>query len=187
MSTPGVSRVPNSRERMSRDYDNLDEALRAVAAGNLDALTPEQVARLERVLNDEPGVAARLAACTPAPEPKLATALQAAEQAALPPAQRWDLTWQRIDAAAPLTQRRAHAGIAGRLIRLWQPLVAAAACLMLAVMWRTTSSPTEDAWPMQLATDVQIDSLEVPDGMTSLIVAGGDDNYKLIWILPDES
>lgn len=171
---------------MSREHDNLDEALRAVAAGDLDALTPEQVARLERVLNDEPGVAARLAACTPAPEPGLATALQVAEQVALPSAQQWDVTWQRIDAATPLTQRRTHAGIAGRLIRLWQPLVAAAACLMLSVMWRTTS-PAADAWPMQLATDVEIDSLEVPDGMTSLIVAGSDNSYKLIWILPDES
>jgi hypothetical protein len=173
---------------MTPARDNLDEALRAVLAGDLDALAPEQVARLEGVMNEAPAVAVKLAGLLPARDERLVAVLQDMEYATAPPARAWDAAWERIDGTGPiakLAQRRA--GVA-RILRLWKPLAAAAACLLLAVLWRVSTAAPIKPWPMQLASDVEINQLEVNDGMTPFVVStGGDGGVQVIWVLPDQS
>lgn len=172
---------------MSHSRDNLDQALRAAVAGDLDTLRPEQVARLEAVLNDEPGVAAHLADRRLAPDPQLAGALGQADRAAAPAADTWERVWERIDAAGQRTPLRgARAG--ARILRLWRPLAAAAACLLMAGFWRLGTAMPERPWPLQLATEVEINELEVYDGATSFVVStGGEGGFDIIWVLEDES
>lgn len=172
---------------MSHSRDNLDQALRAASAGDLHTLRPEQVARLEAVLNDEPGVAARLADRRLAPDPQLARALAQADRAAAPAADTWEQVWERIDAAgraAPLPGAQARA----RILRLWRPFAAAAACLLMAGLWRLGAVMPKRPWPLQMATEVEINELEVYDGATSFVVStGGKDGFEIIWVLEGES
>ena len=170
---------------MAAPHDNLHAALRAVAAGDFDALTPEQVAQLERALNENPQVAALVADAVPAPDARLAAGLAELERAALPSDQAWDQAWKRIDATAARAAARTRQPVAGRIIRLWKPLLAAAACIILAAVWRIHQTPQADTGAMQLATNVEIDDLEVGDDATPLIIESGGVN--VIWVLQDET
>lgn len=178
---------------MSGTHDNLDDALRAAAAGNWDALTAQQVAGLESALNNDPALAAQLAGVVPPPDPRLAAGLDLLDRADLPSSVDWQRVWERIEAAsARLSQ--AEPRPARRVLRLWKPLtagavgLAAAACLLVAVLWKHGHPPTDAPWPMQLATNVEIDQLEVGEGTTPLVLAlGGDNGPEVIWLLPDES
>lgn len=172
---------------MSVRPDNLDEALRAVAAGNLDALRPDQVAQLETLLNEEPALAAQLADRLVAPDALLASALAQAEQAAVPSAAVWEQAWERIGAAVPAMP--ATVGRRRRMvIRLWKPLAAVAACLLMVAGWKISSAtPKTEDWPMQLATNVDIDQLEVYDGRTPFVfTSGGENGFEVIWVLGED-
>jgi hypothetical protein len=171
---------------MSQSRDSLDAALRAAAAGDWDALTPEQVDRLERVLNDEPAVAARLANEKPELGSPLADSLVALDQRTPPAPRVWQDVWERIDAAAPAGMRRIGQVGAPRILRLWKPLAAAAACILLTVFWTLKPAAPEE-WPLQLATNVEIDQLEVPEGATSFVIStGGENGIDVIWVLEDQ-
>ncbi|MCK4343081.1 MAG: hypothetical protein KAY37_15305 [Phycisphaerae bacterium] len=166
---------------MDRSQDNLNDALRFVEAGDLDALSPDQAARLEAVLNDEPLVAARVSNCIPTPDPALAAALEQLEKPAWPSAERWNRVWGRIEAATPSGFTPGGRGLT-RILQIWKPLAAAAACLVLAALW-TGQTPA-----MQLATDVVINELEVGEGALPFVVSvGGDEGIKVIWVLEGES
>ncbi len=171
---------------MSQSRDSLDAALWAAAAGDWDALTPEQVGRLERVLNDEPAVAARLADEKPELGSSLADSLVALDQRSPPAPRVWQDVWERIDAAAPARMRRVGRAGAPWILRFWKPLAAAAACILLTVFWTLKPAPPEE-WPFELATHVEIDGLEVSEGATSFVVsAGGENAIEVIWVLEDQ-
>jgi len=174
---------------MSRAPGNLDEALRAVAAGDLDALQPDQVARLEAILNEEPSVAARLADHVPAVDARLARVLARVEQGVTPGMAAWERAWERIDAVAPAAVARVDAVRRRALVlRLWKPLAAVAACLVMAALWRAGSPRPREEWPMQLATDVEINALEVSDGATPFVISdGGEHAVQIIWVVEDQS
>lgn len=163
---------------------NLADALKALADGDLDTLTPEQVRQLEAALNSDARLAAALAGERPRVEPRLAMALNELDRGDQPTPADWEHVWNSIDAAA--TQRgRTDAGVARRILRAWRPLMAAAACLLLVLGWRVTRPAAVDSWPLQLAADVQIDNLEVFQGATSFVVAvGGGAGGEIIWVLP---
>jgi hypothetical protein len=170
---------------MSQSQQSLEAALRAVAAGDWDALTSEQVERLERVLNDEPGMGARLADRRPELGPRLAEVLDVLARRERPVPQRWEEVWQQIDRAAPAARRGAAARPVTRIMRFWPGLVAAAACALLAFLWTVQPAESEE-WPMRLATSVEIDDLEVPEGMTSFVIStGGENGVQIIWVLED--
>lgn len=170
---------------MTRAHDNLGDALRAVEAGDLDALTPEQVARLEAVLNREPRVAAELGDAIPPLDAGLAASLRDLEAPALPSARKWEEVWQGIELRTGGGVARER-GLAPRILRFWKPLAAAAACLVLAGLWWGTTPPA-DPWPMRLATDVEIDDFQVyDDAMPFVVTTGGDSGVKLLWVLETE-
>lgn len=172
---------------MKRPRDNLDDALRAVLAGDLDALTPEQVVRLERVLNEEAAVAVRVAGQMPARGDPLVAALNEADRATSPPAAAWEAAWERIDGTGPLAMFAEKRGTVARVLRLWKPLAAVAAGLLMAVLWKVSTTSPIKPWPMQLAADVEINQLEVNEGMTPFVVStGGDGAVQVIWVLPDQ-
>jgi hypothetical protein len=170
---------------MSPSHDNLEQALRAVSHGELDALTPEQIARLERVLNDEPAVAQRIGAQVPQRDAPLAGALDEMDRSAQPSRQEWQNVWARIESAAPAAIGHS---VSARILRFWRPLTAAAACLLLVAGWKLMPTPANDLWPMQLASNVEISDIEVGDGMTSFVVSTDDEGgSKIIWVLEDQS
>ncbi len=172
---------------MSHAPDNLDDALRAMEAGDLDSLSPDQVARLEALLNDSPQAAARVADRVAAPEPRLAEALERLETPSLPSPAAWSDAWARIDAETASTSGRIG-NVTTRIIRLWKPLAALAACLCLAALWSFHSPAAPESWPMQLATNVEISQLEVYDGATPFVISsGGENGYEIIWVLEDDS
>ena len=130
---------------MTTPTDNLEELLARVRAGRLDELTPEQVAALEAHLDATPAAAERLANVVPEPDPHLSAAVS-------PPTEdEWNAVWERVESAtsAPQSPRRPLS----RVFRLWSPLAAAAACLLLVVVWRLSAPP---AWEIQLSEDVLV-------------------------------
>jgi hypothetical protein len=143
------------------------------------------VDRLERGLNEEPALAAQLAARRPELGPRLAGALEALARRDQPVPQRWEQAWQAIDTAATRPRRPTPRPIV-RNLRYWPGLLAAAACALLAFLW--SAQPAErDEWPMRLATSVEIDNLEVPEGATSFVVStGGQHSIQVIWVLEDQ-
>jgi len=170
---------------MSQSHDNMEAALRAVATGDWDALTPEQVDHLERLLNDEPARAAQLADQQPQLGPRLAGVLDALARSEPPVPQQWEQVWRRIDTAASARQRAARRP-AARIMRYWPGMLAAAACALLAFLWTVQPGSSEE-WPLRLATSVEIDDLEVADGATSFVVStGGDSGVQVIWVLDEQ-
>ncbi|MEW6254122.1 MAG: hypothetical protein AB1716_26025 [Planctomycetota bacterium] len=174
---------------MSRP-DPRNEALLGLAAGDLDGLTPDQIARLEGVLNRHPPAAARFAELTPAPGPALRAALNEWENSAQPSAAAWDAMWGRIVTA---TQPRAvgqATWLTPRVLRIWRPLIAAAACLLMAVLWLagTPQLGSASEMPIRLASHVVVDQIEAGEGLTPVLVSTNPDTgIDLIWLVAEES
>lgn len=163
---------------MTKPIDNLDELLARVADGRLDDLTPEQVAALEAHLDATPPAADRLAGVTPTPDPQLTAAPPT------PSETEWNGIWQRIDSAIPM--RGPTPTVIARVIRLWRPLAAAAACLLLLlVLWRL--APSTPSWEIHLSNDVVVHELEV-FGNSSAFVAYSDDDdgSAMIWVFEED-
>jgi hypothetical protein len=159
---------------MNASSHNPDELLARVADGQLDQLTPEQVAALEAHLNTTPAVADRLADVVPAPDPHLVPASSPPSEA------EWDALWERVDSAGSARQTP---NTIARVLRFWRPLAAVAACLLLVVLWRAVPWASEPSWKMQLSDDVVVHELEV-FGDSSAFVAYSDDESgsAVIWI-----
>lgn len=163
---------------------NLADALKAVAKGDLDALTPEQVRQVEAALNSDARLAAAFEGERPRVEPRLAAALGEFDRSDQPTPADWQRVWNAIDTAGA-RHGRPNVGVAHRILRAWRPLMAAAACLLLVLGWRVTQPAAVDPWPLQLAAEVEINNLEVFQGATSFVVAvGGDTGGEIIWVLP---
>jgi len=169
---------------MTQTPDNLEQTLRAVLSGELDRLTAEQVAQLESALNGNPELAARLADEVPPLEPALRDAFRAWTPAEPVPAHAWRrIEQQVVSAPVRVGVKRIHA----RTFRLWAPFLAAAACLVLAVVWRLGVPASVAAPPLQLATDLEIERLEVYDDATPFVVSVGDSGAVIVWVLHDQS
>ena len=152
------------------------------------ALTPEQVARLERVLNSEAAVAQRVGTQMPQRDARLAEALGELDRLDKPSRQDWQHVWERIETAAPAAVGRNQAGVSARILRFWRPLAAAAACLLLVSVWKLLPAPADELWPMQLASNVEISDIEVSEGATPFVVSIGEDSgSKIIWVLEDQT
>jgi anti-sigma-K factor RskA len=171
---------------MTVPHENLDRFIADVAAGDPDMLPVEQVARLERVLDTDPRLAAHVAAQRPARDERLRAALEQVERPTLPTAARWEGMWAQIEVAAPIAVRSARRSSATRALRYWRPVAVAAACLLLAMFWKA-SVPASDPWPLVLASNVEIDELDVSGAATSFLVHVEGSGANVIWVLPDES
>jgi hypothetical protein len=164
---------------MTDACEQLEPILRLAAAGDFDALAPAQVAALETHVNTCPRCTARLAEHVPEPDADLAPPVQ------MPSDHQWNQVWDEIQAAPDNVSGRGSPGIA-RLRRLWQPLVAAAACLFMIVMWRSALPAAESTWNLQLSDNVVVHEIETFGDVTSLVVYGDDNGAAVIWMLEDE-
>jgi anti-sigma-K factor RskA len=171
---------------MTVPHENLDRFIADLAAGDPDMLPAEQVARLERVLDTDPRLAAHVAAQRPARDERLHTALEQVERPALPTAARWEGLWAQIEVAAPVAVSSVRRGSVVGVLRYWRPVAVAAACLLLAMFWKA-AAPAADPWPLVLASNVEIDDLDVSEGATSFLVHVEGSGADVIWVLPDES
>lgn len=160
---------------MTTPSDNLDELLDRVCAGRLDELTPEQVAALEAHLDATPTAAERLANVLPEPDPHLSAAVSS------PTEDEWNAVWERIESVTSTTQSPRRP--LSRLLRIWSPLLAAAACVLLVVIWRLSAPP---AWKMQLSEDVVVHELEVFGNSTAFVAySDDDDGSAMIWVFEE--
>lgn len=170
---------------MSNDpTDNLKAQIDAIDFGNIDAISPEQIAELETALNAHEAGVSHLADRLAKPDPRLASALDAAERPAMPPPEAWDRMWDRITAE---TGRHQHAPAAPhRIVRLWRPAAAVAACLFLATAWwLQTPTTASDPWPVTLATNVEIEQVESFGDTMPLVMSVGDEGMPVIWVVED--
>lgn len=172
------------------DPHNLDQLLAALESGDPAGLDERLLAQLEHALACNPELLARLADRTPAPPANLAVQLAAWEVVESPEPAAWNRMWDRI-VAAEVRSGNTRGARRPLILRLWQPVMAAAACLLLTLGWRLgapSESTTTDFWPILLATDADIQQVEVYDGDTSFIFAtGGNNSVQVIWVLPQES
>lgn len=162
---------------MSTADRNLENLLATVADGRLDELSPDQVAALEEYLDASPDAAARLAAASPNPDPRLSPA------AASPTTAEWDAVWDNVESAS--STPNAQSGLQ-RLIRFWRPLSAAAACALLMLMWRGIPRSDDAAWPIQLSDQVVVHEIEVFGDADAFVDYGDGGGGAMIWLLEDE-
>ncbi len=167
---------------MNDASDNLDQALQALRDGRLDALTPEQVARLEGRLNSDPAAAAQLADRIPVRDPVLNAALEELDRQEAPSAAAWGRAWEQIGAAGAVRTRPGRTWT----WRLGRPLAVAAACLLMVGFWRLRALPAVEAWPIVLASDVDIVAIEVGEDTMLFIDSTSESGVKVIWALQDE-
>lgn len=153
-------------------------ALEAIAAGELDALSAEDVVRVEEFLNETPAAAAQLAALTPPVEPALRLGIPTPTRAG------WQRVWERVDAAGtPATMR-----VARRVLRFWRPLLAAAACLLLAAIWSLSSPAPRNDWPVEWASSIEVDDIQAFNGDTPFVIGADQDSpIPVIWLLEEGS
>lgn len=65
---------------------------------------------------------------------------------------------------------------------MWEPVLAAAAVVLLAIVWRVSPGGSAGAWELRLATDVQVEEVEV-FGDASSFVSVSEDGPAVIWVL----
>lgn len=155
------------------EMKDIQAELEALAAGWLDSLSPEQIARLETHLNANPTAADQLADRTPTVEPVLHTGVEH------PPAEAWESVWENIESATarPITWLP-------RLLRLWQPLAAVAACLLMVGIWYFNREAAPAPWPVEWAREMEINDLQVFEGsMPFVLSAGNDGTISMIWVI----
>ncbi len=162
-----------------------DDILAKFARDGLDGLTPDEVNLLEGLLNSRPDVAQELEPTVARPDERLAAALQADEQ--LPSDAAWQNVWDKVETgAAPV------ATPGSRTLRLWRvlaPVTAAAACLVMVLMWQFGGQDTgaDEFWPLSPGGTFEIHEIETYGDATFLIAAGGEESVDVIWVLEQES
>jgi hypothetical protein len=165
---------------MSETCQQLKGLLAAAAAGDFAALTPQQAAVLEAHLNTCSPCAARLARSAPAADAWLIPAV------GLPSEEDWDHVWEAIDAATQTRVQQAWLA-RGAVQRLWRPLLAAAACILMVVTWRSVPMSETQAWDLRLSEDVVVHEIETFGDLTSLVVhPAEDDGATVVWFLQSE-
>ncbi|MGD8454569.1 MAG: hypothetical protein PVJ57_22370 [Phycisphaerae bacterium] len=153
----------------------MDDLLNKLAAGELDALSPEEVAALAAHLDANPAAADRVAGLTPPIEP----ALQA--DVPLPGEEAWGQVWAGIEAG----RRTGSQPFVRRVLRIVEPVLALAACVLMAVIWNAGEQQATAAWPVEWATTVEIDEIEVADGSVPYVAAveGDESTVSVVWVL----
>ncbi len=163
--------------------DNPERLLEALRSADLDQFSPEEVARIEGLLNSRPDLASVVGEQPATPDAGLASVLRQSSAPQTPSASEWESVWENIETAPATTANQPSR----RWLHWWTPLTAIAAGLLLGIVWRSAPAPTTAPWPLQLATDVEIQSLEVYGDATPMIVStGGTDSIDVIWVLEDE-
>ena len=156
---------------------DIQADLDALAAGELDALSPQQIERLEACVHSQPEAAERLAEQTPPIEPLFRISAES------PSEDVWERLWQRVEAGAPARGR----GFRRRLLQLWRPMLAAATVALLVGFWDRARPPAQPDWPVEWAREVEINELEVSEGAAPFVLVGGmDDSVSVIWVLDAE-
>jgi anti-sigma factor RsiW len=165
---------------MSERCQQLEGLLAAAARGDFDAMTPEQVAALEAHLNTCSPCAARLARSTPVADVRVAPAVQ-------PPSEEgWDRVWEAIEAERQTGVRQAGPA-RGAVHWLWRPLLAAAACILMVVIWRSVPMSETQTWELKLSDNVVVHEIETFGDLTSLVVyPAEDDEPTVVWFLENE-
>jgi len=165
---------------MSESCRQLEQPLALAAAGNFDALTPQQVAALEAHLSACSRCAAHLARSAPAADVWFAPAVE------LPSEEDWEHVWEAIDAAMETRVRPAWPA-RGVVQRLWRPLLAVAACILMVVMWRSAPMSETQTWDLKLSDNVAVHEIETFGDLTSLVVhPAEDDGATVVWFLENE-
>lgn len=155
-------------ETMTQPIRASDELLELLKAGRLDALTADEVERLEAGLNERPqeidGVLARVAADDlpndwPAPSES-----------------EWRRAWVAIE------RETSGYGYGGPW-RIWRGLAAAAACVLAALSWRFDAQTPAATPQIQLANQVDIQELEVfGDAFAAVSYSGETGGAAVIWV-----
>ena len=164
---------------MTAQDHNMDELLELVSAGRLDKLSPGQVAALEAHVNATPTAAETLADIVPLLDPELGTAAPA------PSDDRWNELWARIDSAVSppeAAEKPADRQVnLRRVLRFWQPLAAAAACVLAIVAWQLSTSPAAE---IEVSGDVVVHEIEV-FGDDSAFVAYDEKGTAIVWVFEE--
>ena len=157
-------------------HEDLDKLLARLRDGAIDELSPEEIAALEAHLNAETEFADALADTVPVPD------CPAFDRSG-PTAAEWEGVWQSIESAQTQEAGKTRSP---RFVRFWQPLFAAAACLMLVITWRFGASNTPH-WNAQLSNDVVVHELEVYDDASSMVAYTGDGSGSaIIWVFEED-
>lgn len=172
--------VPDVRKyEMNREHAQLDDLLARLAGDGFDALTLEQIARIESACEDE-SFAARVA--------ELSVPRAEFVPAPGPTAGEWQAAWNRIERAVGRSSAGGGRTAANWTLRLWQATTAAAACLLLVAFWRAGLAPSSSPSLLRLSTNSQIESIESIGDETAYVADLGDDSGSvMIWFLDDES
>lgn len=176
---------PEEQKNATLACERLHDALELAAAGAYERLSTDRVAMLEAHLNRCRPCAARLARVR-APGNDALHRMHAELGAALtPPRARWERMWAAIEHAVDEGARAPAPLLRLRPERRWRPLAFAAACAIMVSAWSLTQAPAPaTAWPLQLATDVDIDDMQVFDGGTTMLVStGGERDVSIIWVI----
>lgn len=162
----------------------LDRLMRIIESGRADELSPTEVARLESVLNSDATLADLPARRVPRVDPRMSAAVAELSSITSPDAEMWEHVWERIESESPIAASAVTPSWNTRLLRLWRPLSAAAACLLLGIIWRLGTPAPRDAWPLEIAGDVEIEALEVyGDALPFVVTLGGDHPTEMVWVL----
>ena len=173
---------------MNESSPETSELMMRLLQGQLDELTPAQVAQLEAELNASDEAAARLADVLPPRDELVAAAHDT------PSVAEWDAMFDRVATASAPTAERVADSVRERrvrpphaILRIWGTFAAAAACVGLAMVWRIMpTTPPQDAWELRLSDHVVVERLEVFDDATSFVNFVDDDGTAVIWVFePD--
>lgn len=158
---------------MSQATRDIDELLALVAAGQLDALSPEEVERFETALAADDALAARLA--------EMPVGASDLPDVMTPTAAEWNRVWAGVERS----QRRGwHLG---RLVHHWQAMAAAAVIVLMVGIWELMPTNVKQAksWQLRPDNDIQVVDLESFGDDTPVVLAGGDGDFPVIWVMED--
>ncbi len=157
-------------------HDNLEATL------NFESMTAESLQSLQSRIDRDPAFAASLGRETPGRD-SLVDWVRSHEAIDLPSRADWVAAWREIDRAVERQSAPAR-GAAWKIIPLWRPLAAVAACFLFLLTLSRTAATDGTHWPIRLAQNVEIDELETADDVTPLIwSSGGADNVSVIWLV----
>lgn len=153
---------------MAATDPRIEVLMQRVAAGELDALTADEVALLEKAVDADAELADRLAAAMPP-----ADEFVGVEDA--PSDEAWERVWSEV---APV--RRKAAGW------WWQPIAAAAAVALMVGTWQWTGLSATPEAPWRLGGEVEVLELETFEEGVPMVMSVGDAEMQVIWIVGDE-
>lgn len=154
---------------MNAPADEIRQMLARVSAGELDALSPEEIAQLEDALNTDDTLAEQLAEVPAGGDWPAELTPSAAE---------WEAVWQGVSTES------SHRRVKGWWLR---PLgVAAAVVVLIGVWWGGSGGSQVDPWQIQPDTAFEIVAIEAGSDATPFIMGGGEDEFPVIWVIDNE-